>query len=279
LRFAEVIIDINSSSVDKIYDYIVPEDMELQPGMRVVVDFNRRLIEGFVVGIKETSEIHISKLKSVVKLIDSKPVLTGKQLVLAHWMKERYLCHLVEALKCIMPVGSSKSMETARMMITLRVSEDEVVRFISSNSRNTRQVAVLSELLKNKLHPLAASQVIKATGADYSVLKRLKEMGLVYIFYGDVDKNPYTSYRCSLSGKLKLTAEQRMALDEIKKGLDAGSGKYLLHGVTGSGKTEVFLQAIEYNIEKGKDAIVLVPEISLTPQTIERFKKLGLMTP
>ncbi|SHF20160.1 replication restart DNA helicase PriA [Caldanaerobius fijiensis DSM 17918] len=272
MRYAEVIIDINSSNVDKIYDYAVPDDIDVKPGIRVVVDFNKRLVEGFIVGVKEKSDVDSSRIKSIMRIIDSKPVLTEKQLVLAYWMKERYLCHLVEALRCIMPVDVKKSMEMAHMVVELKVSIAEIEQFIFSNKKNTRQIAVLKELLNRGDNPVKASELIKATGSDYGVLKRLKEKGLIDVYYIDTEKNPYSSCNYGRTERLELTAEQRKALDEIKKGMDASKGKYLIHGVTGSGKTEIFLQAIEYNIKKGKDAIVLVPEISLTPQTIERFK-------
>lgn len=262
--FAEVVVDIKSPNTDKIYTYKVPEDMEmLKVGMRVSVPFNNRFIDGYVIRLVENTMYPDEKIKHIKKILDKYSVFNEKMIELAKWMKSYYNCYFSECLQCIMPAGIKKGEKKIKMVRSeLSVIPENFER------KAPKQYEVLNYLLKN--NPIKLSELIKNLDTDYSTIRILEKKGFVKIY--EIEINRYNVNIVDESKPLLLTDEQSYAVDEIKKSLNNNIfDKYLLFGVTGSGKTEVYLQLIDLCIKSGKNSIVLVPEISLTAQTIERF--------
>ncbi len=260
---AKVIVDISNSEVDKIFDYIIPSDFELEVGTRVLVPFGNRSIEGFCIKITDSPEGDY-KLKEIIKKMDTNPLIKAEMLELARFMKEKFYLRYVDVLRLFIP---SK----------LRGNKVKVLE---------REYCVLAsediQTLKSRISPRAKSQLAiidrLASGGEYltvlntefspSVINSLVEKGLIIKSKQEVLRKPISDSDIN-QNKVVLTETQEKALCEIKS---SNQSIVLLHGVTGSGKTEVYMSLIESALKQGKTAIALVPEISLTPQILRVFR-------
>jgi primosomal protein N' (replication factor Y) len=262
--YAGVIVDVKSRNTDKIFTYKVPEKMNnINVGIRVAVPFRNRIVEGYVINITDNTNISDKKLKEIYKILDDFSIFDEKMLKLAWWIKEYYNCFFSESLQCIMPAGINQGCKEVKKVRLLINSIPENI-----SDRAPRQLEILNYLLENNCIDL--SDLLKNLNISYSSVKALEKKGCIEIF--DEEINRYKASKFIKTESLKPTSEQKRAINMIKDSIDNNLfNKFLLFGVTGSGKTEVYLQLIERCIELGKSSIVLVPEISLTPQTIERF--------
>lgn len=324
--------------IDKFFTYLIPENMELRPGMRVTVPFGNanRMTEGFVV--KVVTPESTQGLKTIHASLDPEPLCTEEAMELAFWIRNRYFCTYFEALRLLLPPGSGLKyketvilkeqdrerleQKTARSATQRAVAEflldnqgeatitelnhqlgtsvrsavgallkkelvsisrkkslpmrektqtvarlcdewEEIELYLQECSRKAPVAARILELLEAE-GELDVPQLLDSADAGRSSLNLLVEKGLVELETKTVDRNP--SFFTEQEPPARLTQEQQEVLDSIGK-----EGEYLLCGVTGSGKTEVYLQLIQRVLDQGKQAIMLVPEISLTPQTIRRF--------
>lgn len=273
---AEVIINSNVRNLDKIFDYQIPIELEEKVviGSRVLVQFGniKSLEEGFVVGIKEKSDYKVKEIKSV-----QNSYLNEEKIYLAKWIAKRYFCNISDAIKLMLPPG------TTTKVITNRVKEKNVnyvelikdvqeIEFDIENKiiKSEKQIKALEFLIENGEMPLSDLELF--TEVSKNIIKTLEKNGYVAITEKEVERNPFINKRVQRSEKLILTDEQKIAYEAIEEAIEDGMhSKFLLFGVTGSGKTEVYLQLIEKVLEEGKTSIMLVPEISLTPQTVNRF--------
>ncbi|SHE56996.1 replication restart DNA helicase PriA [Thermoanaerobacter uzonensis DSM 18761] len=261
--FAEVIVDIKSSNTDRVYTYRIPEGMDIKVGMRVSVPFNNRFIDGYVISITDKASYSVNKIKDIHRILDSYSIFDEKMIELAKWIKEYYKCYFSEALQTIMPVGIKQGEKKVKVVKT---NIDEIPFQLSK--RAPKQYEIL-QYLKNR-SPIRLSELVKVLNIDYGVIRSLQNKGYIEIYEEEVLR--FSVKDIERTKPLLLTEEQQRAVEEVKSSILTGTfDKYLLFGVTGSGKTEVYLQLIDEAIKIGKSAIVLVPEISLTPQTIERF--------
>lgn len=265
---AEVIIDSSISKLNRIFDYEIPANLNIKVGSRVFVPFGNKkeLEEGIVVNIKQNSEY---KIKEIAGLQEEQ--IGDEYIELAKWMGHRYFCNVADCLKLMLPPGRTSKNLNSRIKekkvntISLAKSKDEIKEIIESNSiKSEKQKRVLNFMLDNDNTTLQDINLF--TDATSSVVNALVKKGLILKNEVSIDRNPLANENIERTSKFKLTDEQNYAIGQIKD-----SGEYLLYGVTGSGKTEIYLQLIEKNLLLGKSSIMLVPEISLTPQTVNRF--------
>ncbi len=278
--YAQVIVDIAHSNVDKLFTYMVPEDMELGVGRRVMVPFGagNKAVEGFVLALMETFDQSGVQIKRISRGLEPYNVLSGEQISLAYWIKSSYHCLLVDALRLMIPAQLRGGRVKEKTIRTVKVSEGvDGVAILQSmmkkdgTPRSPRQYEVL-ELLLNSGVPMSVPDITQFIPGAACAIKALLEKGYLCEEDREVYRKPFGSKKIKRSEPLLLTTTQQLACDAICEGLHKREGAFLLHGVTGSGKTEVYMQAIAKAVEDGGAAIVLVPEISLTPQAVDRFR-------
>ena len=274
---AQIIINSNVKNLNKIFDYNVPTDLEgtICVGDRVLVPFGNKKTfeEGFVIGLKEKTEY---KVKDIVK-IQNEIKLTKANIELAKLMAKRYFCNISDCIKLMLPPGTiSKNIENRikdkkQRFVYLKKDIEEIEQDIESKIiKSEKQKRVLNFLIQNDGIQTTDLEVI--TDTTSAILKTLQNKEYIEIIEQEVERNPFINKNIERTNKLKLTPEQKEAFEKIEKEIKKENYKeFLLYGVTGSGKTEIYLQAIEEVLKKGKTAIVLVPEISLTPQMVDRF--------
>jgi primosomal protein N' (replication factor Y) len=272
-RFARVVVDDSGS---RVFDYSVPEGLPVEAGSRVRVPVRTRLLLGTVLEVMESSEV--SGVRPIAAVIRGEPALNPALLRLAEWMSQYYCCSLETAIRAVLPqvIRKSRMGHQQRQVVRLLRSPSDSERE-GMEARAPLQAAALRELAASGGR-LAAAELSKRADAGHAVVRALERKGWVEIELERVERDPFRSEQFVEAPSLRLNEEQSNAFERICQVLDqgclgAGSVKpFLLHGVTGSGKTEIYLQAIQRVLEQGRSAIMLVPEISLTPQTVERFK-------
>jgi len=254
------------------FHYSVPSPLRdsIKIGARVRVPFGRREMTGFCVGFSDTPEIEAARIKPILRLVDKELLLDERMLELTRWMAWYYCCSWGEALDAVLPSGVKKQTTTKTVLfVSAARSRDEMRdRAMAVEKRAPRQARLLRALA------LAEGEITaRDLAADYGVIHALHRNGDVTLRRKKIAAGRDLESRVEHTEPPVLTAEQAAVLDRVAGALRAGKFHVaLLHGVTGSGKTEVYLQALRHVVDSGKQGIVLVPEIALTPQTIARFR-------
>ena len=258
---AEVIVNSAATKLNRTFDYGVPNNLDAAVGMRVLVPFGYRKQNeiGYIVGIKEKSDY---KCKNIIRVAEK--VFDDKKLELAKWMSKKYFCNLSEIIKLLVPPGTSSNLDGVKEKFEKWVSIRENANL--NFTKNDKQKRIIDFLLDNLEAPV--SELIEYTDTSVAILKTLEKNGLITFKENRIYRNPFQNKDVKRTSPFLLNDEQRQALESININENK---EYLLFGVTGSGKTEVYLQLIQNVLDKGKSAVVLVPEISLTPQITDRF--------
>lgn len=341
-RYGKVIIDNRASTLDRPFTYVIDEEfLDIQVGMRVVVPFGRgnKAIKGILIDIEDTYDGSY-RLKSIIDVLDDKPIVTDKLLTLSMWMRKQYIASYLDSLQPILPPGDYKNVNS---FVELKdsnfnctdIEEEKIIRFLkdkglvlladlkkelkiphinrylnnledmgiiettidirtsitekkenwvrlkreSFNSsemkdkignRAYRQIEILNYLYDRDEIPV--SKVLEDLNTSLSTVRALEDKGVAIIFQREVSRQPVKRHIPKYEKHLLNTEQRKVFTSIIGPWKESKKGdRFLIHGVTGSGKTEIYLQLVEEMLKENRDSIILVPEISLTPQTIDRF--------
>src|SRR2546429_4600875 len=269
--YVRVIID---RAIRRELDYAVPEGLlnRVGVGSRVRVPFREKSALATVVAVTEQSEA--KGIRLIEAVVGEAPILSEQLLELGRWIGAYYCCPIETVMRSLLPQVIRRAEIGWKKQLFVqpgRKIDNEALEKL--RKRAPRQAELLEAILRLEA-PIRASQLLRQTSLDNQTLRALVKRGLVELREEAIVRDPHADEQFIATSNLILNQEQTQALKEIALTLDSPekARPFLLHGVTGSGKTEIYLQAIRAALERGHTAIVLVPEISLTPQTVERFK-------
>jgi primosomal protein N' (replication factor Y) len=270
-RYVRVIVD---RAIHRELDYSLPEDLAVRVGVgsRVRVPFRDKSALATVVAIPEQSEA--KGIRPIEAIIGDAPVLSEQLLELARWIGTYYCCPIETVMRSVLPqVIRRAEVGWKKQLFVQPARQIDEAEFEKLRRRAPRQAELLEAISKLE-KPIRAAELLRQTSLDNQTLRALAKRGLTELREEAVVRDPHGDEQFIATSNLVLNEEQTHALNEVAQALDVpeNARPFLLHGVTGSGKTEIYLQAIRAALDRGRTAIVLVPEISLTPQTVERFK-------
>ena len=269
--YAQVIVDIASEIVDRVFTYRVPEGMNIVRGMRVSVPFGPRSAEGYVLGLSDTAQLDESRIKAIRQPLEDYPALLPPLIDLAQEIARDTHCPLAEALRLMLPAqmrGGRVKIKTETAARLLIAGDD--LQAALTGCKNARKRRLLLEMLSDG-QPHAVAELKQLVKDARTGLNDLCQRGYAELIEQEILRSPYPD-TLTPTPDPALTDEQQEALSELLPAVDCGTGAFLLHGVTGSGKSEVFIRAVRRCLQRGRGAIVLVPEIVLTPQMVTWFR-------
>ncbi|KAF1086771.1 Primosomal protein N' [Sporotomaculum syntrophicum] len=269
--YTDVLVEVPGLQTDRTYQYQVPPRLAgiLQFGHRVKVPFGKQKITGFVVGFNEQKAV--PGVKEIIGLVDENPLFRAEQLTLARWLADYYFCSTVKALQSVIGPALKKTAARSVARLYSAVGPEQLPLLQEQLARSPKKLAVLETALQ---HPGLDKRALAAvSGASLPVINQLCAGGQLRVETELLARDPYPQYEAVRQAPVTLTTEQGRSVQAITAALQQGEHRvFMLHGVTGSGKTEVYLRCIEQVLSTGRQAITLVPEIALTPQMVRLYK-------
>ena len=278
MLFADIIIDISVKSLDRPFQYRVPDPLQADAVIGALVDIpfgkGNRTVQGYIIGLSDQAKFDIRRTKDIIAVVKQGVVAQSHLLSLAYWIKTHYGGTMNDAIKAVMPVRREIQIKEKKRVIPIPTREDlRKIREELAGKHQTARVRIIDALLQAEDYAdgMDYDVLCKAHKATLSVLRAMQDKGWIRIEVSRSYRNPYHTLHAA-DKEVILNEQQQKAVTQICGNMDAGQQQvYLLHGVTGSGKTEVYMQCIEHVIRSGRQAIVLIPEIALTFQTVQRF--------
>ncbi len=274
--FVDVVVDITHEKLDKIFQYSIPSSLEgmLKVGMEVVIPFGRgnKEIRGYIVNFSETTQYDADKIKDIIKVAEDSIGIETDLIRLAAYIKSFYGGTMIQAIKTVLPVKiieTDKEEKTVKRLISHKEGEEKLAFYLEKNQK--ARARLMAGLLDQEVWDY--KKLINKVKIGLNIVKALEEQGVLVLESKKVYRNPIAPNKEVMKkDDMIYTDEQKVAIDSFVKDFrESRVATYLIHGVTGSGKTEVYIEMIREVVRKGKQAIVLIPEISLTYQTVQRF--------
>ena len=275
MLYADVIVDISHEKLDRSFQYLVPRELEdeIHVGMVAAIPFGNGNKErkGYVIGLSEDAKYDPEKIKPLYRLCSGEETTESRLVSLAAWMKERYGSTMAQALKTVLPVRE-KIRHKEKRFLYLNTDRETAGKLAEEmeKGRCRARARLLRALLEES--PLEYTKAARDLGITAGVISPLAEQGVIRVDRDEVYRIPAEETVSAGEKRSVLSPAQEEALDKILKEWAKPSPRpVLLHGITGSGKTEVYMKLIEKVISSGRQVIVLIPEIALTYQTVRRF--------
>lgn len=276
MKYADIIIDISHEKLDKTFQYRIPPELEAQVtvGTQVWIPFGNgnRKIRGYVVELSDHPKVDAAKIKEIAGLPKDSVTIETQLIALAAWMKRNYGSTMNQALKTVIPIKrreAAKEKKTLRLRLSEEEARRELTELLARKRHSAAKERLLRELMEKKAIPW--DMVTGKLGISSSVIRDMEKSGILAIDFSREYRNPIRGLSVGRE-HLTMTDEQQAAVDAFCESYDQGKREtFLLAGVTGSGKTAVYMEMIDHVLAAGRQVIVLIPEIALTYQTVMRF--------